>query len=56
MVGRDAVGQDSHGRAGVGLFEGMLEELVVAVVLEQRQPGVGTVQDVRDDSACRGPG
>jgi len=56
MVRHDAAGPNSHGRAGVGLFEGMLEELVVAVVLEQRPPGVGAVQHVRDDSACRGPG
>ena len=37
-----------------GLFEGSLKELVVGVVLEQRQARVGAVQDVRDDSAsCR---
>jgi len=46
VAGHEDVGEDAHGEAGVGLFEGAFEGGVIGGFLEDAVAGGGEVEDV----------
>ena len=51
MVGHQAIGQEAHSCAFVGLGEHGFEGLVIGFVVEEARPADGTVEHVIDQTA-----
>ena len=53
VIGHEAVAENADRELGVGFIDNAQERLVVAVLLEERQPGDGSIQGVVDVAARR---